>query len=144
MGLGDQRHASADLPPGKTRYPLYRRLGGPQGRSVWVRKISPPPGSDPRTVQSVASCYTDWAIAAHKVFKVEKQQWVVFCIAIKLQNILYCLLTMICVTHFECVCLYSGLSYPACNAHASYCHLLACRAVHCLSTLFHKLQDLWK
>jgi len=21
------------LPPGKTRYPLYRRLGGPQGRS---------------------------------------------------------------------------------------------------------------
>jgi hypothetical protein len=30
------------LPPGKTRYPLYRRLGGPQGRSGQVRKISPP------------------------------------------------------------------------------------------------------
>jgi len=29
--------------PGKeTRYPLYRRLGGPQGRSGRVRKISPP------------------------------------------------------------------------------------------------------
>ena len=27
--------------PGKTRYPLYRRLGGPQGRSRQVRKISP-------------------------------------------------------------------------------------------------------
>jgi len=26
-------------PPGKTRYPLYRRLGGPQGRSGPVRKI---------------------------------------------------------------------------------------------------------
>ena len=30
------------LPPGKTRYPLYRRLGGPQDRSGRVRKISPP------------------------------------------------------------------------------------------------------
>jgi hypothetical protein len=26
----------------ETRYPLYRRLGGPQGRSGYVRKISPP------------------------------------------------------------------------------------------------------
>ena len=31
-------------PPGKTRYPLYRRRGGPQGRSGRVRKISPPTG----------------------------------------------------------------------------------------------------
>ena len=35
--------------PGKTRYPLYRRLGGPQGRSGRGRKISPPPGFDPRS-----------------------------------------------------------------------------------------------
>jgi len=49
------------LPPGKTRYPLYRRLGGSQDRSGQVRKISPPPGLDPRTVQRVAICYTDWA-----------------------------------------------------------------------------------
>jgi hypothetical protein len=33
------RHATASLPPGKTRYPLYRRLGGPKGRSGRVRKI---------------------------------------------------------------------------------------------------------
>ena len=32
------------LPPGKTRYPLYRRIGGPQGRSGQVRKISSPTG----------------------------------------------------------------------------------------------------
>ena len=32
------------LPPIKTRYPLYRRLGGPQGRSGQVRKISHPTG----------------------------------------------------------------------------------------------------
>jgi len=37
------------LTPGKTRYPLYRRLGGPQGRSGQVRKISPSPGFDPGT-----------------------------------------------------------------------------------------------
>ena len=44
MGVGGQRHAPAALPPGKTRYPLYRRLDGPQGRSGRVRKISPPTG----------------------------------------------------------------------------------------------------
>jgi len=43
--------------PGKTRYPFYRRLVGPQGRAGQVRKISPPPGFDPRTVQPVASRY---------------------------------------------------------------------------------------
>ena len=39
-----QRHAPAALPPGKTRYPSYRRLGEPQGRSGRLRKISPPTG----------------------------------------------------------------------------------------------------
>ena len=48
------------LPPGKTRYPLHKRLGGPQGRSGQVWKISPPPGFDPRTVQPVRSCYVDY------------------------------------------------------------------------------------
>jgi hypothetical protein len=65
MRVGGQRHAPAALPPGKeTRYPLYRRLGGPQGRSGRLRKISPPPGIDPRTVQPVASRYTNCAIPA--------------------------------------------------------------------------------
>jgi hypothetical protein len=44
MGVGGQRHAPAALLPGKTRYPLYRRLGGSQSRSGQVRKISPPTG----------------------------------------------------------------------------------------------------
>jgi hypothetical protein len=48
--VGGPRHAPAALPPGKTRYPLYTRLGGPQSRSGRVRKISPLPGLDPRTV----------------------------------------------------------------------------------------------
>jgi len=33
MGMGGQRHAPTALPPVKTRYPLYRRLDGPQGLS---------------------------------------------------------------------------------------------------------------
>jgi hypothetical protein len=62
MGVGGQRHAPAALPPGMTRYPVYRRLGRPQGWSGLVLKISPPPGFDPRIVQLVSSRYTDYAI----------------------------------------------------------------------------------
>jgi len=65
MGMGGQRHAPAALPSGKTRYPLWRWQCGPQGRSGRVRKFSPQPGFDPRTVQPVQSRYTDWAIPTH-------------------------------------------------------------------------------
>jgi hypothetical protein len=44
MGVGGQHHAPAVLPPEMTRYPLYRRLVGPQVRSRWLLKISPPIG----------------------------------------------------------------------------------------------------
>jgi hypothetical protein len=46
--------------PGMTRYPLYRRLGLPQGRSGRERKTSPPPGFDTPIVQPEASRYTDF------------------------------------------------------------------------------------
>jgi hypothetical protein len=58
-----------------TPRPLYPRkrpgtrgIGGwvgPQGLSGRARKISPVQGFDPRTVQTVASRYTDRAIPAH-------------------------------------------------------------------------------
>ena len=38
---------------GKTRYPLYTRLDGPRGRSRGARKISPPPGLDPRADNAI-------------------------------------------------------------------------------------------
>ena len=52
------------LPPGKTRYPLYRRLGGPQGRSgraenlvtTWIRS---------RTVHPVAQSLYRLSYPAH-------------------------------------------------------------------------------
>ena len=67
MGLSDQNHAPSASPPGKTRYPLYVRLGGHQGQLGRVRKISPLLGFDLRTVQPVASRYTDWAMPAHHI-----------------------------------------------------------------------------
>ena len=69
MGVGGQRHAPADLPPAKTRYPLYRRLVRPLGKSGPMREISPPTGFDPRTVQPVASRSADSAIQTHKESK---------------------------------------------------------------------------
>jgi hypothetical protein len=60
-GMGVQHHVPPALTPWTTRYPLYRRLGGPQGRFGRVRDISPSQDFDPRTVQTVVSHYTDWA-----------------------------------------------------------------------------------
>jgi len=64
MGVGCQCHAPAALPPGMSRHSLHRMLGGPQGRSGRVKKISPPPRFDLRNVQPVKSRYNDWAIPA--------------------------------------------------------------------------------
>ena len=48
------------LPPGKTRYPFYRRLGGPQRWSGRAENHVPT-GIRYRTVQPLVSRYTDWA-----------------------------------------------------------------------------------
>jgi hypothetical protein len=60
-GEGSASRPGRSLPLGKTWYPLYRRLGGPQDQSGQVRKISLPPGFDPWTVQPVARRYADYA-----------------------------------------------------------------------------------
>jgi len=54
-GDGSALRSGRYLLPGKSRYSLYRRLVWPQGRSGQLRRISPPPGFDPRTVQPVAT-----------------------------------------------------------------------------------------
>jgi hypothetical protein len=48
------------LSPGMTRYPFYRRLDGPQGRSGWAENHLPT-GIRSWTVQPVVSRYTDWS-----------------------------------------------------------------------------------
>ena len=52
-------------------YPLCRRLGGSQGRSGRLRKISSPSGFDPRIVQLVASAKT--VILGHEFFPSENK-----------------------------------------------------------------------
>ena len=46
------------LPPGKTRYPLYRRLGATQGRSGRAENLALP-GFNSRTVQPVVAIPTE-------------------------------------------------------------------------------------
>ena len=52
------------LPSGKTQYPLYRRLGGPQGQYGRAENLAPP-GFDPRTVQPVAQSLYRLSYRAH-------------------------------------------------------------------------------
>jgi hypothetical protein len=73
MEVSGQIHAPAALPRGKEpRYPLDRRLGGPQsqcgrrGENSWPYLDS---NSDPSVVQPVASRYTDLVIPAPKLLR---------------------------------------------------------------------------
>ena len=59
--MGGQRHAPVAVPPEMTRYPFYRSLGGPQGRSGGCGKSLPHWDTLP-----VPSIYTECAIPAHR------------------------------------------------------------------------------
>ena len=67
------------LPPVKTRYPIYRRLCGPQGRSGRAEKLASTGIRSP-TVQPVVSRYTDWATgpSCNETIKwnIPKRHWV--------------------------------------------------------------------
>ena len=56
-----QPHAPAALYPGKDAVPIVQEAGWAP-RPVWAgaENLAPPPGFDPRTVQPVASRYTDY------------------------------------------------------------------------------------
>jgi hypothetical protein len=73
--LGWKVNATPRLRYARERDPVlfYTRLCGPQGRSGRVRKISPPPGFDPWTIQPVASRYTGYAIPAHTVLSLRNK-----------------------------------------------------------------------
>ena len=88
MEVGGQGHAVAALLPGerdpvpilqeagwhpgwagwvqeRDPVPILQEAGWHPGWAGWVQEISPSPAFDPRTVQSLASHYTDSAIPAH-------------------------------------------------------------------------------
>ena len=58
------------LPPGKTRYPFYRRLVGPQGRSGQAENLVPT-GIRSRTVLPVAQSLYRLSYRAHFPSKVK-------------------------------------------------------------------------
>jgi hypothetical protein len=60
---------NATLRPLYSRNPLYRKMGGHQGRSERVGIISTTSGFDPQTVQPVANFYTDCTFPAHCIEK---------------------------------------------------------------------------
>ena len=61
------------LPPGKARYLLYKRLGGPQGRSGRAEYLVPT-GIRSRTVQPVAQSLYRLSYRAHYLFEVSKEK----------------------------------------------------------------------
>jgi len=67
VAVSGQCHTSALLP--QERRPSTRCPGGQVGHWDWpgqVWKILLPLGFDSRTIQPIASCYTDCAILAHR------------------------------------------------------------------------------
>jgi len=65
--MGVDTPQSDRFAPGEEKLQLlHRRLGEIQSRSVRLRKISALQGFDPRTVQGVASRFTDCAIPTHQ------------------------------------------------------------------------------
>ena len=84
MGVGGHCHTLSALPLGKTHFPSYRRLGEPQGQSGQVKKISPPPGFDPQTIQPIASHCTEPLFGT-----------VVFLISMEMKSAYVCLLVFV-------------------------------------------------
>ena len=67
MGVGGcSTSRPAALLSGKTLYPLYKRESGIHSRSGRVRKISPVPGFDPRTVKPVSRLSYPDTLATNK------------------------------------------------------------------------------
>jgi hypothetical protein len=75
MGVGGQCQSSAAFPPKITQQPVWRRLGGPQGKSGLVRNTSPPTGIRSSGRSALACRYTDWAIPAHMYTKLLNQNF---------------------------------------------------------------------
>ena len=76
-GVGWSTPRPGRFTPGKTRYPLYRRLGGPEVRSGRVRKILPLPCIEPPTLQLVASRYNKMLIQVLSVLPLCRKVWCV-------------------------------------------------------------------
>ena len=80
------------LPPGKTWYPFYRRLGWPQGRSGRAENLVPTGIRSP-TVQPIVSRYTDWATRPTSCFSTDINfktiSWQAYCVEMRGRSQIY-------------------------------------------------------
>ena len=83
------------LPPGKTRYPFYRRLGRPQGRSGRAENLVPT-GIRSQTVQPVAQSLYRLSYPAHDKYQVPTKNYV-SCVSLYTAVIII----MFILTHFS-------------------------------------------
>jgi len=77
------------LPRGNTQYPLYRRLGGPQGWSGQAENLIPM-GIRSRTVQPIVSRYTDWATRLYICIYIYVHVWLTACVSLQHLHIAKC------------------------------------------------------
>ena len=111
------------LPPGKTRYPLYRRLGGPHGPVCTNGKISSPPGFDSGPSSPVAQSLYRLSYPIHdrgkRVYKTHNRRYTQFCYYAVALTRIGCTATeeqvnAVCVTrNFTYVCWFRANSAPS-------------------------------
>ena len=122
-GEGSASRPGRFLSRGKTRYPLQRRLGGPQGRSGQVRKISPTteirsPDSPARSQSLYRLSYRAISLAhidvscMYSTSNLTGRRVPVTIVAMEKEQ----------VSHILSVCLWSQLSRVQCACAVLYCH----------------------
>jgi len=94
------------LLPGKTRYPFYRRLGGPQGRSGRAENLVPT-GIRSRTVQPVAQSLYRLSYRVH----INVWYWLINCKIFILLLTCMCLHPNICSKQYSHILLGSQIKY---------------------------------
>jgi len=121
------------LPPGKTRYPLYRRLGGPQGHSGRAENLVPT-GIRSRTVQLVAQSLYRLSYRAH--FFLDNEEKCGRTRQATQDNIIRhmrneCLISEAANAHLECVIIIFHSNDG--NAYAAHCYgtYMVCCLVEC-------------
>ena len=94
-GLSGQQHPGRTLSPGKTQYPFYMRLGGPQCRSGRAEDTVPTRIRS-RTLQPIAQSLYRLSYPAH-FFIFHKFKCMNWCHKLAIETFLY-LLTVICIS----------------------------------------------
>ena len=104
---------SRTLPPGKTRYPFYRRLGGPQGRSGRGGKSRPYRDSIP----DGPACSQSWATLCNSTYFI-----LLFCYYSKRLLFLFCFLCVpyFVFVHLHFICVVLMFLCWLCNWHLCF------------------------